>query len=169
MSLLALFIFPIAYIFRGWVRRSKFFLLWWFLNSDEPTDIANDYGNPAYRERFGYRDDWNFIRKFILSYKWAGLRNNFYNFKLKYFRPRKGDIENLKIITNIPASGIPLKWRNREGIGKQYVKFTRSNQKQFRYSYTKKVNYIIWKGYRNVMIGQENRNIFKLRHWKTLI
>lgn len=159
--IVGLFVFPIAYIFRKWVRRKKFMPLWIWLNSDEPTEIENDYGDDAYRKRKGIvLEGKNWFQLFLISYRWAALRNPHYNLKLMLV-PKKGEKYDVKIIIHETAQD-PLKMCDQWNYGKQYATYRIDGTKYFRYSFAEKIKWFgkvkLW----NVQLGAaDHRWLYK--------
>ena len=147
-----LFIFPIAYAFRKWVRRTKFMPLWIWLNSDEKTERENDYGDDAFRERKGIViEGKNWLQLFFISYRWAALRNPHYNLKLM-LAPKKGQKYDIDVIihqTTKPALVIC----DRFTLGKAHVTYRIDGTKYFRYSFAKKIKWFGGERLWNVQLG----------------
>jgi hypothetical protein len=110
------------------------------INSDEPDDISNDYGDQGWRDKNAIvLSDMNCFQKFIVSYRWAAIRNPHYNLKLT-LAPKKGEKENVKIY-EIQGTASPYILRDWFIWGKQSISYTVKGYRYFRYSYTR---YILW-------------------------
>tara|TARA_R110002020_G_scaffold262244_1_gene476706 strand:- start:31 stop:594 length:564 start_codon:yes stop_codon:yes gene_type:complete len=178
--ILNLFIFPISYVFRKSIVKKpnlwKWLLLYWFSDdsetwgNSEQNYINNWYGVYEILKKENGDPDYlryknmNWFDKFLLSYKWAALRNPNWNFQM-LFNPKEGDKHRIKIIKVKGIDQNPLRWRNKTIHGIQSVTFYIGNTKYFRYSFTNYNNVI--GAYINFMAGaSDNRFILKLRVFK---
>ena len=156
-----LFVFPIAYTFRKWVRKRKFMPLWIWLNSDEPTEIENDYGDDGFRKRKGIViEGKSWFQLLMISYRWAALRNPHYNLKLMLV-PKKGTKTDIVVKVH-QTSADPLIICDRFLLGKQYVTYRIDGTKYFRYSFARPVRWFgktkLW----NVQLGAaDHRWLYK--------
>jgi hypothetical protein len=106
-------------------------------------------------------NQYNWISKLILSFRWVAIRNSHWNLKLM-LKPKQGKLENLKIITNTTKKDGTV-FCNYTIFGKQYCTYDVGGVSYFRYSFTKKVGKSIW----NVMLGTSTaRYIYKSRFKK---
>ena len=159
MTIIGLIIYPFIYLIYDWVFNKKVFILWWFLNSDEPTFKENKYGANWWIEKKNIKLNTK-LQRFISSYRWVAIRNSIYTLKLKLI-PKKGKIESIKIIYNT-TSGNGLTFCNEVLHGKQYAKYKIKGQKQFRRSATVKFLWFVM----NYQFGMsEKRYLYKLRFW----
>lgn len=124
MFVLGLFIFPISYIKRKKLRKKGSGFLWWFLNDDEGDELSNDYGDA------GWRSDNNIkltgrskFALFLISYRWAALRNPHYNFKLHVLVPLEGKEEEISLKHNSPVHHSLLDFRDKWTLGKQHITY----------------------------------------------
>ena len=186
MTIISPLFFTMAYPIRDWVRAKKFPFLWWFLNSDEPTNTANDYGDRGWRLKNNIIvANLSKVGLYIVSFRWAVIRNGFYNFKLTKFIPKTGERYDYNIIKNTPEDVSPMMFRNEKIHGEAYVTFRVGGTKYFRYSLTttdkKKifpfgfqksfpfVNSTPIRKHINLMFGVSAvRIIYKIRMWDEL-
>ena len=147
MTVLSVFIFPIAYIFRNKVRKNTF--LWLFLN-DTTKQNENDI-------------DWGiygrFSRNFIGAFRQCVIRNNSWNFKAYVINKGvKGDAKDIKVIKT--SDDRPMMLRNYTIHGYQWCEYKVNDMKMFRASFTKTILGILI----NVQIGASgSRYLFKTR------
>jgi hypothetical protein len=153
--------FPIAYIFRKWVRRKKFMPLWIWLNSDEPTEIENDYGDDDFRKRKGIvLEGKNWLQLFFISYRWAALRNSHYNLKLLLV-PKVGAKTEITIKYHSTTKDVMIVC-DRYNLGKQHVTYYIDGWKYFRYSFAKKIKWFGKNKLWNVQLGAaDHRWLYK--------
>lgn len=175
--ILNLFIFPISYVFRKSIVKHpklwKWLVLYWFSDNAETWGTKyENYLNNWYgiyellKDKNGYPDyiayeELNWFQKFMLSYRWAALRNPNWNLQI-LFKPKDGDKYriNVKQIEGIDKN--PLRWRNKHVHGIQSVTYYVEGTKYFRYSSTRYNSF--FKKYVNVMLGAgDKRFILKLR------
>lgn len=122
--------------------------------------VLNREGNPDYDKFKTYSK----LKKFILSYRWAVLRNGVWNYIIKS-SPKLGEKTDVKIIISTGGAS-PWTWRNKTHFGKQHVTWKVGGIKFFRYSFTNK---FIFGYYVNFMLGtggSGNRQVIKLRFFK---
>ena len=165
--LVNLLVFPLlSYPFRRSIsnhpRVWKWLILYWFSDASEDNYIDDWYG--VYEIYNNYYDKFhtlNWFQKYLLSLKWAVLRNPNWNLQI-LFKPKDGDRYRINKIAHEGEAGI-FQWRSKEIFGKQYVTWFTDGTKYFRYSYTKRFDFL-GKDYINVQIGaSNNRFILKLR------
>lgn len=183
----AAFVYPIiVYPFRKriWEMRASARKVWyfWFADTYETafhTEMKNylnsfygvyelllkDNGFPDYSKYFKL----NCFQKFILSYRWAVLRNGMWNYIIKTSPPKLTNQE-INVITNTGENN-PRKWRNKTTFGKQHITWCTDGKKYFRYSFTRKLKKfslfrLFGKKYINFMAGaggSNGRYLLKLR------
>lgn len=157
LYILAILIFPIAYI----LRPEKGFL-WWFLND------GNMYGanHEKYWKHYGKEKWW-------VAYVWNVIRNSHWNFRMSVLKPKLGEHEDVRIIKNYPDALSELQLRSFEHYDKygdtaQYSEYSKGGSDYFRWSEVKEVSYFGIKRIRQMMFGWNNkRPLFKIRHRKT--
>ena len=147
MYILGLFLTPLNYFIKDWVRKNKITPLWWFLNDTEPYDKNDkDWGD------FG-----RFNSNFIGFYRQNALRNSHWNFRLNVLKPKKGEKINVKGELKL----LSLNWNFK--LGSTFATYKIRETKYFRYSLIKKV----WKYYINIQLGAaDNRYLFKFKKRK---
>tara|TARA_R110002020_G_scaffold76193_3_gene193401 strand:+ start:400 stop:1005 length:606 start_codon:yes stop_codon:yes gene_type:complete len=122
--------------------------------------LRNNNGDPDYSKFFTY----NKFQKFILSYRWAVLRNGVWNYIINN-SAEQGEKTDVVVIANTGDKGF-WTWRNKSYFGKQHVTWTMNGQRYFRYSFTKVmfagicVNFMLGTG------GSAGRDVIKLRFFK---
>jgi len=164
-----LFSYPLRKLIVKHPTLFKWLILYWFSDDSETwgeTDEIN-YINNWYGVYEIYNNDHekfntlNWVQKFILSFKWSVLRNPNWNLQI-LFKPKDGDKYAIRKIAHEGDASIFM-WRNKTIFGKQYVTYKIGGTKYFRYSYTKRFDFL-GKDYINVMLGAStNRFILKLR------
>ena len=158
---IGLVIFPIIYIFRKAIRAHAPNVFNYFLNSDEIDELSNDYGDAGWRKRKGIDiESKNWLGKFIVSYRWAAIRNPHYNLKLA-IAPRKGKKTHVKIKFDTTSEG-GLIFCNEKIRGRQFATYRTEGRKYFRFSFT--LPFLFWT--LNHQSGTSSvRYIYKLRLW----
>lgn len=155
------------------IRKNKTPFLVWFVNTDEPTNTENSYGDDKQRIKWGIYDieDRNIFVRYWWYLKWNIVRNSFFYFKLHAIVPKVGNLKNVENLINTTTKD-SLKWCNYNDRGTIYTTYDIEGQKHFRYSHTKIVYLLwIWKRIQNVQFGasgteDKNRYIYKMKHKK---
>ncbi len=146
----------------------KWLILYWF--SDDSEDWLDDENKNFINNWYGvyeiYNNDFekfytlNWFEKFLLAMKW-NYRNPTWSFQV-LFKPKDGDKYEIRELKHEGDASI-LQWRNKTTFGKQFVTYKIEGTRYFRYSYTKRFDFL-GKDYINVMLGAStNRYILKLR------
>lgn len=175
VTLIGLFVYPLVYLFRKsiWNNQElwKWLILYWFADTKEPTFVESFYG--VYELLDGDMERFkrmNAVEKFILSYRWAAIRNPHWNFTV-VFKPNYGEYEDVKVYEHI-GDASPLTFRNKKIFGKQYVTYSIGGTRYFRYSFTRELKKraimrLFGYEYINFMAGASNtRYLLKLRFFK---
>ena len=112
MYVVGLFIVPIIYKFRDYIRQNNITFLWYFLNDTTKGRDAGDFGR--------------FKHNFIGFYKQCALRNPHWNLKL-LLTPKVGKKKNIKG---------DLEWKRYDLKGTQICTYDIDNTTYFRFSHS---------------------------------
>ena len=216
LKILAAFLYPLAIyptrklIRYFWYDCGKFgkvisFLGFIFLNDPEDNEIdhetrnywIDDYGREDWGRSIGFEkplDQYNWLQKWWISYRWSGLRNQAWNAH-RFFKPKHNDHSKYTDLDTIErfgfgtqASRMPqemdfcvLKYKFSDGssadnfgdvidyeksiLGKNFVYYRVNGVLYFRYSRAFKNDMGLW---REIQFGTNGRR-FKIRvKWKRL-
>lgn len=166
-------IFNILYFITGTnnlIRNKRIPFLIWFLNTDEPTEVENNYGDNKNREKWGILDikDRNIFIKFIYFCHWNIFRNSFFYYRQHVINPLKYVSKVDKVIKNTTGKD-NLHICNCSDNGTIHIIEERSDKKvkYFRYSFTKP--FLFWR--LNIQLGvngidESNRHLIDLKFCK---
>ena len=141
-----LFIVPLIYPFKYYIRKYNIVPLWWFLNDTKPFDLNDiDWG-----------DYGRFSHNIFGFYQQNAIRNSHWNLKL-LLAPKKG----IKTHVQGELTLLSARWNNK--IGSTYATYQIDGVKYFRYSHIYKV--FKWKW--NVQLGANDyRYLYKSKFQK---
>lgn len=147
-----LWMFGIVNRIRG--NKTPFFI--WFVNTDEPTDLENNYGDDSNRAKWGISDiaNSNAFKKFWWYCKWNVFRNSYFYFKMHVIKPLDLPSEVIKVKINT-TDKLDLHLCNYNDRGKIHIIEKRDDTLYFRYSFTKEIKFLWIFGKRiwNVQLG----------------
>tara|TARA_Y100000758_G_C15981898_1_gene397217 strand:- start:292 stop:813 length:522 start_codon:yes stop_codon:yes gene_type:complete len=149
--IISLFITPLNYFIKEWVRDNNITPLWWFLNDTKPiNDKDVDWGD------FG-----RFKHNFWGFYMQNAIRNSHWNLRL-LLAPKQGKITDVKYSKKSDKTLTLYRMPNENEepkFGFQNVSFKMNGKKHFRFSLLKKIKKLII----NVQFGVSSRYLYKIR------
>lgn len=159
---------PCIYPWVNKIRHARTPFLIWFVNTDEPTDFENNYGDLGFLKRKGIDIlNSNAFMRWIYYINWCVIRNSFWYFKTHVFIPYPAKPDSWKTITNTTEHG-HLHLCNYNDRGLIWTEYWINERKYFRYSFTKEIRlfFVFGKRIWNVQlgsngIGDTNRYLFK--------
>lgn len=138
------------------VRERKTPFLIWFVNTDEPTHVENNYGDTLQRITWGILniEEKNVFVRFWWYCKWNVVRNSYFYFKMYVIKPKELPSQIVRVITNTTGR-LPLHLCNYEDRGKIHTLEKRDDTLYFRYSFTEEIRLFWFFGKRiwNVQLG----------------